>query len=205
MVLEDEKRIETIAIVLAAGSSSRMGQSKQLLKIGHQSLIRKTIKILEDAGLNKTVVVLGARKEEHQREIEDLKVAIVFNPNWEKGMGSSLKCGVRYVLENFPNAKSLIVTVCDQPLLTADHIKNLIRTHLAKKNMIVASFYGASPGTPVLFEQPLFKKLLAMDDGQGAKTIVLNNQTEAAFIEFPDGAVDLDTPDDWEKFNAWQK
>jgi molybdenum cofactor cytidylyltransferase len=198
---KDNSKVKSVAIILAAGSSSRLGQAKQLLKIEGETLLRKTVLTVIDSGVDRVVVVLGSRYQEHQKEISDLFVSTIINPNWENGMGSSLKVGIRFVEENFPNCETVILTVCDQPLLNADHLKKLIAIHPTNKTQIAASFYSGSPGVPALFHRSMFKKLLEINDEQGAKKIIKDNSELASFVDFPDGAIDLDTPGDWEKFN----
>jgi molybdenum cofactor cytidylyltransferase len=91
--------------------------------------------------------------------------------------------------------------VCDQPLLTPAHLKKMIKNHITQKSPIVASFYSGSPGVPVLFHRSLVKELLDLNDEYGAKRIVQDRRELTSFIEFPEGAIDLDTPDDWKKFH----
>ncbi len=193
-------KIKTAAIILAAGSSARLGQSKQLLKIGKESLLRKVVLTASATGIHKIVVVLGAGREKHQQEITDLPAQIAFNPDWEKGMGSSLKCGIRFVMETFPDADSVVLMVCDQPMLTSEHIEKLINTFRSKEHAIVSSYYSGSPGVPVLFQRSMFAKLLDVSDWQGAKGIVKDHPASISFVEFPEGEVDLDTPEDLKKF-----
>jgi molybdenum cofactor cytidylyltransferase len=196
---QDNKKVKSVAIVLAAGSSSRMGQSKQLLKIGGESLLHRTIKTVIDSGVDKVIVVLGSNQQTHQKEIADLPIQIISNSNWEKGIGSSIKSGVEFVNDHFPLSHSILFTVCDQPLLDSDHLKKMIHTFQAKKS-IVASFYSGSPGVPALFDRSMFEKLLQVNDGQGAKKILQDNIEAVHVIDFPQGEIDLDTPGDWEKF-----
>src|SRR5438552_17173348 len=107
---EAHTKVKSVAIILAAGSSSRLGQSKQLLKIGNETLLRKTAKTVIDAEVDKVVVVLGSNQQVHEKEIINLPVQSIYNPDWHKGMGSSLKVGVRFVEENFPGCETLIVS-----------------------------------------------------------------------------------------------
>jgi len=200
----DHTKVKSVAIILAAGSSSRMGRSKQLLKVGDESLLRKTIRTVIASEVDKIVVVLGSSTEAHHQEIIDLPVQTIFNPDWQKGMGSSLKYGVQFVEEQFQSCGAILVTVCDQPLLTAYHLKKIINTFQSSKSPIVASFYSGSPGVPVLFDHSMFEKLKTMDDQHGAKKIIKDNIKSASLIDFPQGEVDLDTPDDWEKFSQGQ-
>ena len=83
-------------ILLAAGPSSRMGQPKQLLKIGDESLLGHAIKIMVQSGLL-PVVVLGAEEEKLRKEIESHKVHVISNPLWKTGMGSSIKAGINFI------------------------------------------------------------------------------------------------------------
>lgn len=196
----DKEKVKSVAVILAAGSSSRMGQSKQLLKIGGESLIRKTIKTVIDSGVDQVIVVLGSNQQTHQKEIADLSIQVIHNSNWEKGMGSSIKRGVQFVNNHFPLCGSVLITVCDQPLLTSDHLKKMTQVSQTEKNSIVASFYSGSPGVPALFDRSMFEKLLDVEDGHGAKKVIQDRGKSVSLIDFPQGEVDLDTPSDWEKF-----
>lgn len=197
---EKRQDFNWIAIVLAAGSSTRMGRSKQLLKINSETLIRKTVKTALEAGAKETVVVLGANIEQIKSELSDLSVHTVTNPEFEKGMGSSLKCGVKYVMKKNPDVEAVMILVCDQPLLNSVHLKKIIEEYLITKSPIVASFYSGSNGVPALFNKSMFGKLLAIEDQHGAKKTIGQNPTLVKSIDFPDGVVDLDTPEDLEKF-----
>src|SRR5260221_8643253 len=197
-----EKRsdFKWIAIVLAAGSSSRMGRSKQLLKIDSETLIRKTVKTVVGAGANETLVVLGADIEKIKNELSDLSVYTVTNPEFEKGMGNSLKCGLKYVMKKNSEAEAVMILVCDQPLLNSVHLKKIVEEYLTTKSPIVASFYSGSNGVPALFNKSMFGKLLTIEDQHGAKKAIGQNPALVKSIDFPEGAVDLDTPGDFENF-----
>src|SRR5258706_7354204 len=197
----DNTVVKSVAIILAAGPSSRMKQSKQLLIIGNETLLRKTVRTVIDSGVDKVLIVLGYGQQAHQQEIIDLPIQTIYNQDLQKGMGSSLKIGVRFVEENFPICETLIISVCDQPLLTSDHLKRLINAHQAKGSPIVASFYSDSPGVTGMFDHSMFKKLLEVNDEHGAKKIIEDHSDSASFVEFPEGVIDIDTPDDWSKFN----
>ena len=104
-----------------------MGQSKQLLKINDRYLLEK---IASEALKVSSVVfvVLGSQMEEHQEIVSHLPVQIVENKLWKKGMGSSLKSGLKSMLSHAPLLERVLILVCDQPLLTAAHIKKMIQT-----------------------------------------------------------------------------
>lgn len=173
-----------------------MGTSKQLLKIGNQSLLRKTITFALEIVPTVCTVVLGANFEEHHKEIKDLPVNIINNLDWENGMGSSIKKGVqnlsKYEIDAF------FILVCDQPHLTSEHLGNLA-SHFEKSNTkVIASAYQSVHGVPALFNFTMFPDLLELADHEGAKKILLNHPHEV--VEFASGEIDLDTPEDFKQY-----
>ncbi len=183
-------------ILLAAGSSSRMGQSKQLLKIGDGSLLAHSAAVAIASGLH-TIVVLGANEPEHRKAIASLQVDIISNANWKNGMGGSLKAGLKYVLQGAPLTEAIMVMVCDQPLLTTAHLEKLRTKYESSGKQIIASHYSDTPGVPALFHNSLFSEIMGLPDDQGAKKIFQRHTNDMHTIDFPEGAVDLDTPDDY--------
>ena len=186
-------------ILLAAGSSSRMGQSKQLLKIRNQSLLVHSINVALASGL-RTIVVLGAHEQEHRTAIQSLPVDIVLNDGWMNGMGGSLKAGLKYLLLKAPLTEAVIVMVCDQPLLTTEHLEKIKARYQTSGKLIVASYYSGTTGVPALFHKSFFSEIMALSSNQGAKKIIQQHPYDILTIDFPEGAVDLDTPDDYEHF-----
>lgn len=187
-------------IILAAGASTRMGQSKQLLAVKGEPLLLRSINAAIHAGSQKIIVVLGANEKAHRDLIGDLNVEIVFNKRWEAGMGSSIKAGLRVLSELNPSLEGIVVLVCDQPLLTSDHIRQLISKHTETSKPIVASGYAATSGVPVFFHKVYFGQLMGLKDEQGAKKVIQENPGDVALQPFPQGEIDLDTPEDYERF-----
>ncbi|MBS1682106.1 MAG: nucleotidyltransferase family protein [Bacteroidetes bacterium] len=187
------------AVILAAGSSSRMGQSKQLLKINEKSLVKKTVEEVIKSGVDRTFIVLGSDNQAIQKELEAVRLEVVFNPEWNKGIGSSIKCGLAEAMKS-PELNAVIFSVCDQPLLRAFHVKKLIYEYTNSRNQIVASRYAGSDGVPALFDRSMFTKLMRIADQAGAKKIIEQNSTLVKSIDFPDGLIDLDTPKDYQQF-----
>lgn len=187
-------------IILGAGSSSRMGQSKQLLEIDGEPLLRRTVKVALDVKPNNLIVVLGSNFEAHQQVIIDLPVNIISNENWQSGMGSSIKAGLRNLVQLNPGINAIIVLVCDQPLLKSKHIEKLIKHFTASKALIISSMYSNTSGVPALFAKEMFQNILSLDDDQGAKKIIQQNFSQAIMVPFPEGEIDLDTPQDYSAF-----
>lgn len=189
---------EVVIILLAAGSSSRMGQAKQQLVIDGKSLLVHSVETALQSDVDKVIVVLGSEEEVHRKVLNDLSVDIVINPWWQSGMGSSLKAGLSHVISNNPETNAVIVMVCDQPLLTTDHLKTLITKYRKTNATLVASSYANTLGVPALFSRLLFAEILNLGDEQGAKKIIHNNTAEV--VDFPEGNIDLDTAEDYKNF-----
>jgi molybdenum cofactor cytidylyltransferase len=190
----------TAVIILAAGLSSRMGKSKQLLTIEGEPLLRRTAKTAIGSRASHTVVVVGSEEPTHRATIEDLPVSIATNPDPSRGMGSSIKVGLHHLLALTPALDSVVIMLCDQPGVTSQHINLIIAVYETTFGHIVASEYSGVCGVPALFDKEIFPALLAMTDEGGAKTIIQKNIANVTTIPFPEGVIDLDTPEDYETF-----
>lgn len=188
-------------ILLAAGSSSRLGQPKQLVEHEGVPLLLKSTLTALGAKYAHVAVVLGADAHVHKKIIAHLAVEIITNHEWEKGMGSSIKAGLRQVIKSRPETEAVVVMVCDQPLLTSAHLTSLLLLHKKTSSPIVASRYEKAIGVPALFDRSLFSKLLEIKDQQGAKAIIESHAGTIEFIDWPEGRIDIDTPEDLEKLN----
>lgn len=181
------------AIILAAGGSSRFGKPKQLVQFDHQSLVRRIVNEARDAHCWPAVVVTGNARDEVERELAGTAATIVHNTNWKRGIGSSIRTGVRYLIDIAPEIDAVVLLVCDQPSVDANIIRQLIALRKKTQKPIVASGYAKTLGVPALFDRGCFEELVALDGDSGAKTIILSNKERVAELPFPDGAVDVDT------------
>ena len=186
------------AIILAAGSSSRMGRSKQMLDIHGETLLERTTKTVLASGIRDVVVVLGADNQIHKQVLASCPVIIIDNNDWTKGMGSSIKCGLRHLTHMGSGYDGVLIFVCDQPLLTTELISTILQTFDQNRKPIIASVYSAVPGVPVLFEKSYFQKLMQLPDDQGAKRLIQQNPADVGLVPFPGGEVDLDTMQDYD-------
>lgn len=188
-------------IILAAGASRRMGRPKQLLKIGNQTLIERAIELTQGVGLDQTVIVLGANAEKMEAVIKkEDHFSIVLNKDWAKGMGTTLRTGLQFLLETNPKLEAVIIMVCDQPYLTREILQELINTYDKERTEIVTAQYGEVAGVPAIFSKKLFSKLMALKEDEGARKIIKRYKGSIATIDFPKGAIDLDTPEAYQKF-----
>ena len=183
------------AVVLAAGSSSRMGMPKQLLQFQGQTLLRRAALAALGAGCRPVVVVTGAHAGRTREELRGLDVLEVLNELWETGMASSVRAGVSALTES--DASAVVLTLCDQPHVTSETINALVAAHRATGSPVVASEYGGSVGVPALFGRSLFHELMLLEGQEGAKQVIKRHAREARFVAFPGGETDVDTPDDF--------
>ncbi|HEY6187279.1 MAG TPA: nucleotidyltransferase family protein [Pyrinomonadaceae bacterium] len=187
------------AVVLAAGSSSRMGSPKQTLRFRGESLLRRAVLAALGAGCRPVIVVTGAYAELSRRELDGLDAREVLNTRWETGMASSIRAGIEELVSADTNANAAVLMLCDQPHVNADIISGLVAAHCATGSAIVASTYGGSFGVPALFSRTLFTELTRLQGKSGAKEIIWRHAQDAHFLPFQNGWVDVDTPDDFSR------
>ena len=185
------------AVILAAGSSSRMGRPKQTLQFQGMSLLKRAVIAALDATCRPVVVVTGAHAELSRRELDQLDVHEAFNPDWETGMGSSVRTGIEALLSIDADVAAAVLLLCDQPHVTSAVVSNLLAAHRTTEKPLIASAYGESFGVPALFSRTLFTELAQLAGSSGAKEIIKRHAFEANFLPFPEGEVDVDTPDDF--------
>lgn len=191
------EKIKAGLIILAAGESARMGKPKQLLQFKGKTLLRHAAKTAIESQVYSIVAVLGANAEILQNELDNLDLEIVFNEDWKKGMSSSIRAGLKRLLEKTEDLQAVVITVCDQPFVSAEIIDNLLEKYMETRGLIVASRYAETLGVPALFDKRLFTELLNLTERGGAKTLIGRFQDKAVSIDFPAGNCDIDTPEDY--------
>jgi molybdenum cofactor cytidylyltransferase len=184
-------------VVLAAGSSSRLGQPKQLLLYKNTSLLKNTISQVSQVPNTAIIVVTGSNHELIEKEITDSEIKTIFNPDWELGMSTSIATGLKELLRLNPDTQKCIFTVCDQPFITTIVFENLIKEYQKKVKGIAASEYAATLGTPVLFPKKYFTELLQLKGQEGAKKIINRFLEDTVAVPFEKGNIDIDTIEDY--------
>jgi molybdenum cofactor cytidylyltransferase len=186
-------------ILLAGGKSSRLGRPKQLLTYQGQTLLRYSLQIALDSYAQPIIAVLGSDADTMQKEINDTRVQVAVNREWQEGMASSIRCGIKAVTGISPAAEGVIIMVCDQPFVTSQLLNELITAHQETRKPIVACGYENTFGPPVLFHHSVFDELLQLKGDIGARGIIKQHTNEVEVIPFPDGTYDIDTEADYEK------
>jgi len=186
-------------IILAAGSSSRMGQPKQQLIYREKTLLQLAIQAATGVTDHKLVVVLGARHETLLSEVDSKIADIVINPDWEQGMASSIKTGMTALLTLYPQIDQVLIMLCDQPFVDTALLEKLTQADPQNADVIAASTYQNTIGVPVLFGKAWFTELQALEGEEGAKKMLLKYHDQVIAVPFAQGGVDIDTPEDYKR------
>ena len=183
-------------LLLAAGNSSRFGGKKQLALIHGKPMVVHTLNQLKPLFQEALYIVTGASADEVKPYVSDL-AHVIENDTWASGMGSSIAKGVSVVCDRESFAGIMIVLVDQVDLLCEDYQQLCDRFDGTK---IVASEYNAVVGVPAIFPQSYFKQLLALDSDWGARQIIRQNADQVLSVPMPNAALDIDSKQDWLKF-----
>jgi molybdenum cofactor cytidylyltransferase len=188
----------TDIVILAAGGSSRLGRPKQLLPWQGKNLLQHAVQTALEI-TTQPVVVTGAHADQLAAAVDSSQVQVVFNPEWEQGIASSIRCGLQALLNRTPAPEQVIFMVCDQPFVTSDLLLELIQEQQKSGKAIVASAYAGTLGIPALFEKSMFPQLLDLQGDTGAKKIMQQHPDQTASVDFPQGNIDIDTGAQYEE------
>jgi molybdenum cofactor cytidylyltransferase len=179
-----------------------MGQLKQLLAYRGRTLLRHSIGKAIGAGFRPIVVVVGSNAQMLSESITDEAVKIVHNEQWETGMGSSIRAGMRALLDSDEVPEAVAILVADQPLVKAKHLAAMRRLLSSADSSIVAAQYSDTIGVPALFKQELFDALSSLPPEAGARRLLRTSDAAVTRFPLPEAAVDIDTPEDFERLTS---
>lgn len=188
-------------ILLAAGTSSRMGSNKMLFELEGESVLRRAARRALAAGLSPLVVVLGHEADKAKREIEGLPCQWTLNPLYEQGINSSLKAGIRAVQDL--HARAAMVMLADMPFVTTEMLAAMIARFRASTAPLAISDYGGVNAPPMVYDRSLFAELLAMEGEGCGREVVKRHKGEAEVLPWPESALqDLDVPEDYARVKS---
>lgn len=189
-------------ILLAAGTSSRMGSNKLLFELKGESVLRGAARRALAGGLSPLLVVLGHQAERAGQELAGLPCQVVINPDFEQGINSSLKSGVAALPAE---AAAAMVMLADMPFVTPEMIAGLIARYRATEAPLVISDYEGVNAPPMLYDRSLFEELLAMTGEGCGRQVVRRHRDEAEVLSWPAAALtDLDVPEDYARVKSGQ-
>ena len=202
------------AIILAAGSSSRMGagRHKLLLPLGNRPVLAHVIAATLASQARPILIVLGHQAEQVQAQLADVTnspaVISIENPHYLQGMSTSLRAGLQALLQSenisrpaLHSFAGVIILLGDQPLMTASIIDTLIACKQTTGKRIIAPLYNGRRGNPVLFDASLFPELMQISGDEGARNVIEQHKQEIATIELSDAKASYDV-DTWEAYQT---
>ena len=201
-------------VILAAGSSSRLGTPKQLLRYRGETLLHRTVRLAIAAGLDPVHVVLGCDASAVGAALKELRgrVTTVVNSDWQAGMGSSLARGIASLpgagtrpepdasVETCPDDAdaelgAALVLVTDQPRLSHAILAEIAAAYRTGGAALVASRYASGAvGVPALFARRYFPELTRLAGDRGARALFARHRGQLVTVAFPAGDLDIDTP-----------
>lgn len=192
------------AVILAAGTSTRMGQAKQLLPLGGTTVLARTIDNVRSAGLVEIVLVLGASAEAIRRQLpqsllEGLKVVV--NQAYRQGMASSLREGLSAL---DPQTGGALIILGDQPFVRPQTLHQIMAGYHRSGAQIVIPLHQGNRGNPVLLSRSVFPEVMALEGDTGCRAIFPNHLDTILKVEIEDPGIllDIDNQDDYDRLQA---
>lgn len=209
------------AIILAAGSSSRMGggRHKLLLPLADRPVLAHVLDAALASVARPIILVLGHQSETVRASIAGYlthpDLIVVENPDYLEGMSTSMRTGIQTLLarqspgvEEMPTSAGALILLGDQPLVTTEIINTLITTQQVTGKRIVAPLYEGKRGNPTLFAASLFPELLEVSGDEGGRSVLTTHKDELATVEVGSAVTNYDV-DTWEAYQQvtelWQR
>jgi len=190
----------TIAILLAAGESRRMGRLKALLPWQGSTLLEHQVNSLLEGGVDQVVVVLGHRAPELAAKLNGkVGASCTVNPDYLQGKTTSLKAGVRSA-KDFQPSVILILNV-DQPR-KPETVRELLRCHAIADSLITIPTFDGKGGHPILLASDLLPEIENIEEeSQGLKAVTLRHGESTFRVDLatPEVLWDLNTPEDYQE------
>ncbi len=189
------------AILLAAGTASRMGrENKLLLEVAGKTILQWSVENVLASKVTQVFVVAGKGFEEVQSYLSHFEVTVVHNSNYQSGISASLKAGLKMVASSTDGA---LILLADQPNLQPQTLNCFLELFSDGDNKIIAGQYDPITGNPVLFHRKYFNDLLQLHGDVGARSLLKSFPGEIATVEIPpEQRLDVDTPEDFSKMEA---
>lgn len=190
----DKLKEKISVVILAAGGSSRFGALKQLLEYDGKSLLKRSVETALSLDCHEVIVVHGPKATKCQRELTTYNIENIVNEDWESGMASSIKLGLKNIS---PGIQAVLLILCDQPLINHEMLNNLIIAWSADKTKIIASKYSSTIGVPALIPDNYYNDIQKLTGDSGAKNILSENVQNVTTILLPEAEFDIDTEKDF--------
>ncbi len=184
------------AIVLAAGASTRMGQQKLLLPFAGTTVIAHIVRELHAAQVAAVHVVVGYEPDRIRAALSGTRVNIVENPDYTRGMLSSVRTGLASAAASWTAA---LIALGDQPLIRAPHVAALLAAHAANPERILVPGHEGRRGHPLLLPQRYWAEAAVQHSDTGLRGLLHAHAEDLQVVELGTDEVlsDMDTPEDY--------
>lgn len=187
-----------VGLLLAAGGATRFGSPKVLATYRGESLVGRAARLLIPRCSGGVHVVVGASADGVRAALAGEAVTVVDNPDWARGLSTSLVGGVA----SLPAAAdAVLILLCDQPAVTAADLDALVAGWRVEPELIAAAGFSGRLGPPVIIPRAFWPQLAALRGDQGARSL-LEWHTEHTTVDMPHAALDVDTPEDLARLEA---
>ena len=186
------------ACVLAAGTSTRFGETKLVQDLHGKPLVQHALLASQGACEGRVTLVVGHDEAAVIAATSGHSDNVIVNHDHQQGIGTSISAGVG---ECRDGADAILIVLADQPLVTSAHLSELIDHWSGADDEIIASTFDGVVGPPILFPKKAFDALCELNGDTGAKKILSNNEFHVRSIDFPPAGMDVDTPDDLRKLD----
>jgi len=194
--MDSSANVKYAAIVLAGGLSTRMHQFKPLLPLGDTTVTDRVTGTFLNVGVA-VFLVAGYRHDDIAAGIKNRAVTIVYNPDFEKGMFSSIQAGLRRL---GPKYRAFFVNPVDIPLVRPATIKRLMDTAEENPDSIIYPVFLGRRGHPPLIPAKMIPAILGWEKGGGLKAVLESFKKIALEVSVPDSFIlfDIDTPENYQ-------
>jgi molybdenum cofactor cytidylyltransferase len=193
-----ESSIKIAGVILAAGSASRMGKTKQLLPYKNKPILEHVIINARQSNLHEIVVVLGHCASEIQNSIDLSGIKTVINSEYSKGQSTSLIKGLENI-SSFSDAAMFFLG--DQPLVKKTAINIIIKAFKSSNQPVAIPYYNNIRGNPVIIARSLFHELQSLSGDTGPRILFKKMPSSILAVPVSDKAIlmDVDTKEDYKK------
>ena len=185
-----------VAVVLAAGASRRMGQANKLtVPVNGTPMVARVVDALQESGIDEVIVVTGHAPKEIQAALGNREVELVHNPDYEEGMGSSVRTGVSTVADD---VDGVLIALGDMPWVGTGVIGRLLDAFSPDGDLsIYIPMFGRKRGNPVLWGSRHFPELRQLSGDVGGKALFHSHAAAICYVDVESAAVniDVDTPE----------
>lgn len=193
----ESKRV--FVIVLAAGRASRFGAAKQLARYRGEPLVQRAVGAATEASGKRTLLVLGHVWHDVLDACAPAPGFFVLNERYADGLATSIARAVR-VVERVADA--VVITLCDQPCVTAHDLTRLIAAWQEMPERIVCAAHESYRGPPALFPRRYFSELVSLDGDRGARALLDRHDDRVIRVSCEAATIDVDTPADLASLDA---